>query len=232
MHIYNTPNNITAFSTTRDGGVSFPSDAKLFLPHHQVHGITTRIIDQDFINLNALEQTLLLDGVDALCTNLPHVCVCVKTADCIPVLLWDESTNVISAVHAGWKGTRLRIVEANIDCLRSTYNIDASNLHAIIGPGIGPESFEIGDEVYEDFASHGFDMSLLARRYPNTKPTPLQPEKWHIDLWECNRQQLIAKGLNPANIHVAGIDTFQYYDRFHSARRHCPGRIINGIMQK
>ena len=230
MLTYNTPNNITAFSTTREGGVSFPAKSSLFLPHHQVHGTTTRIIDRTFISLNALQQTLLLDGVDALCTNLTNVCVCVKTADCIPVLLWDEDTHVVSAVHAGWKGTRLRIVEHNIDVLVETYGVNPSNLKAIIGPGIGPDSFEIGDEVYDDFACHGFDMSTIARRYPNSHPTPSQPEKWHIDLWECNRQQLMQKGINPENIHVSGIDTYQNYENYHSARRNTPGRIINGIM--
>lgn len=230
MHIYNTPDYITAFSTTRDGGVSFPSESKLFLPHHQVHGTTTRIIDESFVNLNPLEQTLMLDGVDALSTNLPNICVCVKTADCIPILLWDNESMVVSAVHAGWKGTRLRIVEHNIDLLTETYGVDAHNLHAIIGPGIGPDSFEIGDEVYEDFAKHDFDMNLIARRYPNSRPTLSQPEKWHIDLWECNRLQLIHKGIEPQNIYVSGIDTFQNFEHFHSARRNTPGRIINGIM--
>lgn len=230
MHIYTTPDNITAFSTTREGGVSFPSNASLYLPHHQVHGTTTRIIDEEFVKKNSLEQMLLLDCVDALCTNLNNVCVCVKTADCIPVLLWDSSKHVVSAVHAGWKGTRLRIAQANIDLLNEVYGVETSDLHAIIGPGIGPQSFEIGDEVYEDFAAHGFDMQAIAKLYPNTKPTPAQPMKWHIDLWECNRLQLIEKGINPENIHVSGIDTFQNYDRFHSARRNTPGRIINGIM--
>ena len=230
MHFYSTTNNITAFSTTRDGGVSFPTDTKLFLPHHQVHGTTTRIIDEAFVNMNQLEQTLQMDCVDALCTNMNNVCVCVKTADCTPVLLWDETEHVVSAVHAGWKGTRLRIVEGNIELLKATYGVKPENLHAIIGPCIGPESFEVGDEVYEDFAAHGFDMSLIAKLYPNTRPTPEKPMKWHIDLWECNRLQLLDKGVKAENIHVSGIDTFQRYSEFHSARRNTPGRIINGIM--
>lgn len=231
MLIYNTPNNITAFSTTRDGGVSVSIDGPLFVPH-QTHDTVTRIIDETFLSLNPLEQVLALDGVDAMCTNINNVCVCVKTADCIPVLLWDEEAHVASAVHAGWKGTRLRIVEHNIDTLINTYGVKPENLHAIIGPGIGFDSFEIGDEVYEDFKQHGFDMNAIAKLYPNSRPTPEQPEKWHIDLWECNRLQLISKGVKSENIFVSGIDTFQNSDRFHSARRKCKGRIINGIMMR
>ena len=179
------------------------------MPHHQVHGTKTVVIDEDFLAKNPLEQVLALDGVDALSTQLSDVFVCVKTADCIPVLLWDDATHVVSAVHAGWKGTQKRIVEANIDVLQTTYGTQPSNLHAIIGPGIGPESFEVGDEVYDLFAQAGFPMEQLAKK---------------------NRLQLIKKGVNPENIHVSGIDTYTNYDRFFSARRHIDGRIINGIM--
>ncbi|MCQ2258712.1 MAG: peptidoglycan editing factor PgeF [Bacteroidaceae bacterium] len=227
MHIYNTPSHITAFSTTRDGSVSI-HPKHFFMPHHQMHGTVTRIIDENFLKKSPLEQALGFDGIDAVCTNLPDVCVAVKTADCIPVLLWDDSTNVVSAVHAGWKGTMKRIAEANIELLASTYGTKAENLHAIIGPGIGPDSFEVGDEVYELFRNAGFDMEKLAKRYPDFRNP--KAEKWHINLWECNRMQLIEKGVNPNNIFIAGIDTFMNYDRFFSARRKCDGRIINGIM--
>lgn len=227
MLIHPTPSHITAFSTTRDGGVSIPIP-RLLMPLHQTHGTKTVIIDEDFLARNPLEQALALDGVDALATNLPDVCICVRTADCIPILLWDDETRIVSAVHAGWKGTQRRIVQSNLDVLRNSYGTAAQHLHAIIGPGIGPESFEVGDEVYDLFAAAGFPMDKLARRYPDTRNP--QAEKWHIDLWECNRLQLIEKGVNPEHIHVSGIDTYQHYDRFFSARRHFDGRIINGIM--
>ena len=227
MHIYTTPPSITAFSTTRDGESSL-SIPRLFMPHHQVHGIRTVIIDEAFVHLSPLQQAIAMDGVDALATNLPMTCVCVKTADCIPVLLWDERSHVVAAVHAGWKGTLQRIVEHNIATLRSVYAICPSDIHAIIGPGIGPDSFEVGDEVYEQFVQSGFDMQLLSSRHPDMRNP--QFYKWHIDLWECNRLQLIAQGVQPANIHVSAIDTFVHYDRFFSARRHLDGRIINGIM--
>ena len=227
MHIYNTSSDITAFSTTREGGVSIDIPC-LFMPHHQVHETKTVIIDKAFLDKNPLEQALLLDGVDALCTALPHICVSVKTADCIPVLLWDETNHVVSAVHAGWKGTLKRIVEENIEVLQSTFGTQPEHLHAIIGPGIGLDSFEVGDEVYDLFANAHFPMNQFAQRYPYTRNP--QAEKWHIDLWECNRLQLIKKGVNPQNIHVSGIDTYQNHDRFYSARRKDNGRIINGIM--
>ena len=242
MLIYPTPSHITAFSTTRDGGVSIDVP-RLFMPHHQIHETETVVVDEAFLRKNPLEQALALDGVDALTTHIPNVCVAIKTADCIPVLLWDDETHVVSAVHAGWKGTMKRMVECHIDVLRSIYDIHPEHLHAIIGPGIGLESFEVGDDVYDLFAQAQFPMDKLAKRYPpmnsdipNGLPSHQAEEsgrvgKWHIDLWECNRLQLIQKGVSPQNIHVSGIDTYTHYTRFYSARRHLNGRIINGIMR-
>lgn len=228
MLIYDTPSHITAFSTTRDGGVSVKIPA-LYMPNHQVHGTRTAIIDEAFVSLTPLEQAVLTDGVDALSTNMPNVGVCVKTADCIPVLLWDDRTNVASAVHAGWKGTLRRIVEANIDTLRSTYGTKPEDIHAIIGPGISVDSFEVGEEVYQMFADAQFPMDCLARTYPGMKDS--SESRWHIDLWECNRLQLAGTGVNPNNIYIAGIDTYTNHDRFYSARRNGNGRIINGIVR-
>ena len=106
--------------------------------------------------------------------------------------------------------------------MRVAFGSDASALHAVIGPGILLESFEVGHEVYEEFAQAGFDMDKVARLY----------DKWHIDLPECNRQQLVASGVLAENIQMAGIDTFAATDDFFSARRlgKESGRIYTAIM--
>lgn len=228
MLLYNTTKEITAFSTTREGGVSVSGIKHLVAPQHQVHGVRTLIADEAFLEKNEVEQQLLSFGCDAVCTNVPGICVAVKTADCIPVLIYDARHKVVSAVHAGWRGTVQRIVEVNLDLLAETYGTRAEDCHAIIGPGISLESFEIGDEVYEEFRAAGFPMEEIAKRFP-AKP---EGEKWHIDLWEANRLQLLSKGVKAENIQVAGVDTFTHSDMFFSARKLGlkAGRIFNGIM--
>jgi len=82
----------------------------------------------------------------------------------------------------------------------------------------------VGDGVYDAFLQAGFPMEQIARRY----------EKWHIDLWEANRLQLLDEGVQPHSIEVAGVCTYLYADRFFSARRlgiHS-GRILTGVMRK
>lgn len=163
-----------------------------------------------------------LQDVDAVVTQLKDFCLCVSTADCVPVLLYDKEKQVIAAIHAGWRGTVERIVEKTIEVMRTQYGTKGKDLVACIGPSISLESFEVGDEVYAAFEEAGFDMTRIARRY----------EKWHLDLWEANRVQLLANGVLPEHVEVAGICTFQRHEDFFSARRLGikSGRILSGIM--
>ena len=107
------------------------------------------------------------------------------------------------------------------------YGCTAADIKAIIAPGISIDAFEVGDEVYDNFAEAGFPMSKIAKRYPAA-----QGEKWHIDLWEANRLLLIEEGVKEKNITIAGICTYTRHEEFFSARRLGinSGRIFNGIM--
>ena len=71
---------------------------------HQVHGTETRVVDAQLLRSSSSERAALLEGVDALTTNQPGVCIGVSTADCVPVLLYDPIHQATAAVHAGWRG--------------------------------------------------------------------------------------------------------------------------------
>ena len=158
---------------------------------------------------------------DAVYTDVPGVCLAVKTADCIPVLLYDKKLRSIAAIHAGWKGTVKRIVEKTIKAMGS----EGKNLSAIIGPGISLESFEVGEEVYQQFLDAGFPMQKMACQMSNAQTSI---KKWHIDLWKAN--QWILEQLGVTDIHIAGIDTMTS-PLFYSARRETinTGRNYNWI---
>ena len=106
--------------------------------------------------------------------------------------------------------------------MTAVYGTHPADLVAQIGPGIHLDSFEVGDEVYDAFAREGFRMELISKKY----------EKWHIDLPECNRQQLLSVGIPASQIAVSPVCTFQQSDRFFSARRLTvnSGRIFTGIV--
>ena len=192
-------------------------DRHLILPR-QVHD--TQIAEVTTDNLDSR-----FEGIDALITTLPRTCIGVSTADCVPILIYDPRTKAIAAAHAGWRGTVGRIGSKTVKAMCIRYGSKPQDLRVTIGPSIGPEAFEVGDEVYEAFLETGFDMTRVAFKPAN---------KWHIDLWQANALDLQAAGVDPAHIETAAVCTYQHYDRYFSARRLGikSGRIYTGIMIK
>lgn len=204
-------------------------DNHLILPR-QTHGDRVLAIDSTLIQLSKVQQTDALMGVDAIITDLKQTCIGVSTADCIPVLLHDTKREAIAAIHAGWRGTVAKIVCKVIDKMKREYGSCAGDMDAIIGPGISLDAFEVGDEVYNEFATAGFPMESIARHYPCINGGI----KWHIDLWKANCRLLQQCGVERKRINVAGICTFTRHKEFFSARRLGinSGRIFSGIMLK
>lgn len=244
LQYYHIAEGLTAFSSMREGGYSTGrygefninrycgdseeairqnrealcrllsiTDDRLLMPH-QVHKAEIAVIGEQL--------DIDLEGYDALMTNVEEVCIGVSTADCIPVLLYDPRQRAVCAVHAGWRGTVMRIVEQSVARMTEVYGTNPQDLIAQIGPGIHLESFEVGDEVYQAFETEGFPMTLISKKY----------EKWHIDLPECNRLQLISAGVPETQISVSPVCTYMQADTYFSARRLGieSGRIFTGII--
>lgn len=202
----------------------------LIIPH-QTHETKSLCVDADFLSKSKEEQAFLLEGIDALMTDLQGVCVSVSTADCVPVFLYDGEHHAVSVVHAGWRGTVAQIVSKALATMNKKYGTDVSCVKAVIGPSISVDAFEVGDEVYQAFADAKFPMETIAMRYPASDGVG---EKWHLDLWSANRHLMLGSGVPDENITVSGVCTHRQYERFFSARRMGvkSGRILNGIMIK
>ena len=199
---------------------------KLIIPY-QTHSCNTLVINHNFMLMTSEERHATLQEKDAVMTNLKGVCLCISTADCIPILLYDPMHKAIAAIHAGWRGTIGRIVEQTLHAMHETYGTQYANLKAVIGPGISLEAFEVGIEVYKAFDKTGFDMDRIAQW--NEKNG-----KYHLDLPMANRLQLQAMGVPTGQIHDSHICTYSQHDDFFSARRLGikSGRILNGIVIK
>jgi len=251
---YNIGRDVLAFSTTRRGGCSSGAyesfninafcgdedsnieknrtalcqflniDATRLIIPHQIHETVIREVSPSYFSLSDAEKADFLEGVDAVMTDMQGICVGVSTADCIPVLLYDEPHHAIAAIHAGWRGTVKRIVEHAIAAMHETYQTDAIHLKSVIGPGISMESFEVGDEVFDAFSQAGFDMEKIS----------CKSDKWHINLPECNRLQLINQGIPESSIVASNVCTYKNVSDYFSARRLGikSGRIYTGILLK
>lgn len=134
-----------------------------------------------------------------------QVCV-VLTADCLPVLLCNRSGTTVAAAHAGWRGLAAGVISETVYAMRE----DAAKLVAWLGPAIGPDAFEVGDEVRSEF---------LARdaAYAAAFSAGASAGKWQLDLYAAARLQLAILGVT--SVHGGGFCTYSDAERFYSYRR-------------
>ena len=164
-----------AFTTRRDSVLPYP-----VIQGHQVHGDRIAVIDRPDLTRADLE------GYDAFICKLPGVTIGVRTADCVPILLYDPARRVVAAVHSGWKGTVLKISQKTISLMERDFGCRPADLRAIIGPAIGPDSFQVGPEVVEKFRDAGFPMSLIWSDHGPSDGAPMSGGH-HIDLFRANK---------------------------------------------
>ena len=179
---------------------------------HQVHDVKVAVVDRGDLTRDEL------DGYDAMITDLPGVAIGVRTADCIPVLLYDPVKKAAAAIHSGWRGTVSKIIGKTVIKMQTTYASQPSDILAFIGPGICVDCFQVGDEVALKFKEAGFDInSLWSFRGPKTGNG--MEGGHHIDLKEACRQTLVESGLKNENIQISGLCTYEDNDLLYSARK-------------
>lgn len=166
----------------------------------------------------------VLSEIDGLVTSQQNVCLCIQTADCVLVLLYDPANKVIGAVHAGWRGTLSGITREIVSKMIRGFSCKPQNIFAVIGPSIGPEVYETGDEVAALFAEKfNSDDAVVIRKASG---------RHHLDLWRANELLLLSMGIPSSQIENPGLCSFTKSDQFFSARRDGieTGRMVSGIM--
>lgn len=163
---------------------------------------------------------------DGVVTDQPGLGLIVHTADCVPVLLWAETVNAVSAVHAGWRGTLANVAAHAVEKIVDEKGALPDELHVAMGPAIRACCFEVGDEVVDAFVAAGRDRQSVSR------PGPKQ--RRHVDLIEDNRRQLIAAGVRQDRIYDSGCCTVCENERFYSYRKEGKGvgRVMGVIATK
>ncbi len=200
------PPGVRAVCTTRTGGVSRPPYDSFNLGDHvgdapdavaanrralaralgarpvflqQVHGTAAVALD-----------ALTPDGTvaDACWTTDAGVACTIMVADCLPVLLASADGHAVAAAHAGWRGLAGGVIEGALAALAHASGTSAGTARVWLGPCIGPQAFEVGDEVREVFVAH--DPAAAAMFMPRT------PGKWLADLAGLARQRLAHAGVS------------------------------------
>lgn len=175
-----------------------------FVAARQVHGTGVAKVDSSFAGT-------VQDGVDALITDVPGLPLSLVFADCVPILLFDPSTRSLGVCHAGWRGTVNGAAVATLWAMQAAFGVDPSHVLVGIGPSIGPDSYEVGDEVV--------DMALAKLKQPERYfHKPDGAARHYFDLWQANAGQLSEAGVPAEAIEIAGIDTAQHTQDFYSHR--------------
>lgn len=143
-----------------------------------------------------------IPDADAMVTNVPEAVLSVRTADCLPVFLYDPEKKCIGLVHAGWKGSALKIVERTLDVLKKDYGSQPADVLAAFGPSIRECCYEVGEEFTKTFPGEVFQRK-------NTLC---------LNLPLVNRNQLLNSGVKNENIFESGECTV-CNNGFYSFRR-------------
>ena len=168
----------------------------------------------------------IFPDTDALITNKPGICIFIRTADCVPILLYDPTNKALAAIHSGWKSTIQEISKHTIELMQNEFGTNPKDIVAGIGPSIGPEVYEVGPEVAEVFQKH-FEVNHIVTAIENS-------DKYLLNLWKVNKQILMESGILENKIEVAEMCTYSTPELFYSARRDGvkTGRLASGIMLK
>jgi len=167
---------------------AFGAKIEQLLTVTQVHGTDILVVDapnQDFTHFLKLE-------CDGIVTNQRRIMIGVGVADCLPLLMFDPVRQVIAVLHAGWKGTAAGIARKGVAAMVNDFGSRPGDIHAAIGPGIGPCCYEVDEPVSEAFAAES------AIWHEST--SEIGRGKWKLDLTAANRLQLLDCGLSSERI--------------------------------
>ena len=183
---WHVPNQVVAFSTSRRGGDSKPpfhgfnlalhvgddtqqvkinrAQLETNLPNpciwlNQVHSNQVVVVDE------TVQPSITLSA-DALYNKRKNQPLAIMTADCLPIFITSNCGREVAVIHAGWRGLLAGVIENTLHCF------EAKRLNAFLGPAIGPNQFEVGEEVYQlfvdkntDFADAFVEKDSVAKKY-------------------------------------------------------------------
>lgn len=192
------PANVQAFSTTRNGGVSRGPWCSLNLGEHcgddPGHVRKNRELLQELLPgepqwLKQVHGKQVVEWgesdepeADGIVSSKPRQVCAILTADCLPVLFCNKSGTEVAACHAGWRGLAAGVIEATVAAMKSK----PGEIMAWLGPAIGPQAYEVGNEVSVTFI--GLDAE-------NTSAFKQRNDRWLADLYQLARLALARSGL-------------------------------------
>lgn len=237
------PANVRALQTTRDGGVSVGAYATFNLGDHvgddpvavaRNRALLRGSLPAEPVWLKQVHGNIVADAdrtegvpdADAARARQPGKVCAVMTADCLPLLLCDEAGTVVAAAHAGWRGLAGGVVEATVKAM----NVAPERLLVWLGPAIGPQAFEVGEEVRQAFMAHDPEAAkaFVPSHALRAQHSGLSTQKWLADIYLLARQRLSHLGVE--RVYGGGLCTYTDAEHYYSYRRdQATGRMASLI---
>jgi YfiH family protein len=186
-------------------------DSARILTCRQVHGDSVAVLD-----------TVPSEPprADAIIAPVPGLFPAIATADCLPILMVDPVRKISAAVHAGWRGTVLRITRKVLRALVKRFGVDPRDLTVGLGPAIGPCCYEVDDAVLNPLKQAIPDSQRFVRRLPSRSSSGSKQEvSRRLDLAAVNRFELTSMGVAADRIISTDLCTACHPDLFFSYRR-------------
>ena len=167
---------------------------------HQIHSNKFIFIDETYDNKKKPK-------ADAIITNRKNFPIAVLTADCAPILIYEDKMKMIAAIHAGWKGAFKGII-AKVIKFMIKKGCKLENITAVVGPSISQKNYEVKDDFKKKFIQKDKKNYIFFKNKKN---------RLYFDLTKYIYASL--KTIKIKNIDILKIDTFDIKNKFFSARR-------------
>ena len=180
---------------------------------NQVHGTYIYKVTEKDAGRGALTMETAIPACDGFMTDEKDIPITMNYADCTPLFFYDPVKRAIALSHGGWRGTAGNIAALTVAKMEKNYGSKRKDILCVIGPAIGLECFEVGEEVVEEFYKlfNEKEISRLAVKKANGK--------YLFDLHNANRRLLEKAGIPADHIEDCGLCTYCHDDLFYSYRR-------------
>jgi len=211
LHVGDDPKNVLQNRTILSEKLGFNLQNLIYMD--QTHSNNVERIYDPSINK--------IKNCDALITDIKNISLMVMVADCVPILFYDPSKNVIGVAHAGRNGTFLEISKQTVNRMKKEFETDPADLRVLIGASIGACCYEVGEDI-ADIAVESFGKKYV----------DLRDKRFYLDLKELNKDQLMSVGVKEQNIELSNICTSCDLNYYSYRRDGVTGRFAGVMMLK
>lgn len=224
MALHTCLNEADVLENRKKLATSLDCDLNHFVCTQQTHSANFQKVTISDKGRGAEKMDNAIRNTDALYTVEPNLLLCSFTADCVPVIFYNEVKGLVGVVHSGWQGTVKEVTSKLFQHLIEHEHCNPQDFHVQIGMALSQQKFEVDADVYDKFHSLGYAEDFI---YYNA-----ETNKYHIDNQQTVKKQCELAGIPSKQISIDSTCTFLSPDGFSYRQDKQTGRHLSFIMRK